>query len=117
MSFLAQTVTDVALGVTQAGLSMYLNRRYGKFLPHLFGLTNLNSSKIITKKSLMQNFTGEGEKDRGKTEKNNNLPKNIRLRSTILMNLRPAVGIQVMEFIQILISTEDFLDFILKKVN
>ncbi|XP_004228362.1 wax ester synthase/diacylglycerol acyltransferase 11-like [Solanum lycopersicum] len=64
---LNMTVTDVALGVTQAGLSMYLNRRYG-----------------------------EGEKDRGKTEKNNNLPKNIRLRSTILMNLRPAVGIQAL---------------------
>ncbi|KAG5629788.1 hypothetical protein H5410_001505 [Solanum commersonii] len=29
---LNMTVTDVALGVTQAGLSVYLNRRYGKFL-------------------------------------------------------------------------------------
>ncbi|KAH0764791.1 hypothetical protein KY285_000662 [Solanum tuberosum] len=64
---LNMTVTDVALGVTQAGLSIYLNRRYG-----------------------------EGKKDGGETEKTNNLPKNIRLRSTILMNLRPAVGIQAL---------------------
>ncbi|XP_060197415.1 wax ester synthase/diacylglycerol acyltransferase 5-like isoform X3 [Lycium barbarum] len=64
---LNMTVTDVALGVTQAGLSIYLNRRYG-----------------------------EGKKDKGATEKNNNLPKNIRLRSTILMNLRPSVGIQAL---------------------
>ena len=27
-----QTINDVALGVTQAGLSKYLNRRYGEFL-------------------------------------------------------------------------------------
>ena len=26
-----QTINDVALGITQAGLSRYLNRRYGKF--------------------------------------------------------------------------------------
>ena len=36
--FVAQTVTDVALGVTHAGLSIHPNRRYGKFLSHLFGL-------------------------------------------------------------------------------
>ncbi|KAJ8528989.1 hypothetical protein K7X08_035824 [Anisodus acutangulus] len=64
---LNMTITDVALGVTQAGLSIYLNRRYG-----------------------------EGKKDKGATEKNNNLHKNIRLRSTILMNLRPSVGIQAL---------------------
>ncbi|KAH0729518.1 hypothetical protein KY290_000640 [Solanum tuberosum] len=64
---LNMTVTDVALGVTQAGLSVYLNRRYG-----------------------------EGKKDKGAIEKNNNLPKNIRLRSSILVNLRPSVGIQAL---------------------
>uniref|UniRef100_K4ATY4 Uncharacterized protein n=1 Tax=Solanum lycopersicum TaxID=4081 RepID=K4ATY4_SOLLC len=42
------SITDVALGVTHAGLSIHPNRRYG-----------------------------EGEKARGVTEKNNNLPKNI----------------------------------------
>ncbi|XP_071932758.1 wax ester synthase/diacylglycerol acyltransferase 11-like [Coffea arabica] len=61
------TINDVALGITQAGLSRYLNRRYA-----------------------------EGKKDEGETQKRNNLPKNIRLRSTILINLRPSAGIQVL---------------------
>ncbi|PHU29800.1 hypothetical protein BC332_01893 [Capsicum chinense] len=43
--YFSKTITGVALGVTQAGFSIYLNRRYG-----------------------------EGKKDRGATEKNNNLP-------------------------------------------
>ncbi|KAG6730304.1 hypothetical protein I3842_01G073400 [Carya illinoinensis] len=47
------TVNDVALGITQAGLSRYLNRKYG-----------------------------------------NNLPKSIRLRSTLLINIRTSAGIQ-----------------------
>ncbi|KAJ4827847.1 hypothetical protein Tsubulata_012993, partial [Turnera subulata] len=50
------TINDVALGVSQAGLSKYLNRKYG-----------------------------EG-----------NLPKNIRLRSTLLVNIRPVSGIQAL---------------------
>lgn len=54
------TVNDAALGITQAGLSKYLNRRYGD------------------------------------DEKKNNLPNNIRLRSTLLINLRPATGIQAL---------------------
>lgn len=58
------TINDVLLGVTQAALSRYLNRRYG-----------------------------EEEKNKGKNKKNY-LPKRIRLNSTILVNLRPAVGIQ-----------------------
>ncbi|KAI3416771.1 Diacylglycerol O-acyltransferase, partial [Psidium guajava] len=57
------TVNDVALGVTQAGLSRYLNWRYA-----------------------------ETKKRHGATEFRNNLPKNIRLRSTLLINLRPSVG-------------------------
>ncbi|KAH0724875.1 hypothetical protein KY284_000740 [Solanum tuberosum] len=60
------TVTAVALGVTQAG-SVDLNRRYG-----------------------------EGKKDSGATMKNNNLPKNIKLRSSIHVNRRPSVGIQAL---------------------
>ncbi|XP_019229798.1 PREDICTED: O-acyltransferase WSD1-like isoform X2 [Nicotiana attenuata] len=64
---LNMTINDVALGVTQAGLSVYLNRRFR-----------------------------EGKKDKGATEKNNNLPKNIRLRSTLLVNLRPSTGIQAL---------------------
>ncbi|OIT34753.1 o-acyltransferase wsd1 [Nicotiana attenuata] len=64
---LNMTINDVALGVTQAGLSVYLNKRYG----------------------------GD-KKDKGATEKNNNLPKNIRLRSTLLINLRPRTGIQAL---------------------
>ncbi|PWA96807.1 O-acyltransferase, WSD1, C-terminal [Artemisia annua] len=62
------TINDVALGITRAGLSQYLNRRYG-----------------------------EGKKDEGATEKKNNLPKKkIRLRSTLLINIRPSSGIQAL---------------------
>ncbi|XP_052194418.1 wax ester synthase/diacylglycerol acyltransferase 11-like [Diospyros lotus] len=60
------TINDVGLAVTQAGLSRYLNRRYGEI------------NKV----------------DHGATESKNNLPKNIRLRSTLLINLRPSAGIQ-----------------------
>ncbi|CAK9152042.1 unnamed protein product [Ilex paraguariensis] len=57
------TINDVVLGVTEAGISKYLNRRYG-----------------------------EG-KNQGEAVKKNNLPKNIRLRATFFMNLRPSAGI------------------------
>ncbi|PRQ60408.1 putative transferase [Rosa chinensis] len=60
------TINDVVLGVTQAGLSRYLNCRYA----------------------------GENEKDEGAKKKGHNLPKSIRLRANVLVNLRPAVGIQ-----------------------
>ncbi|XP_024020962.1 O-acyltransferase WSD1 [Morus notabilis] len=62
------TINDVALGVTQAGLSKYLNRRYGL----------------------------ENKKDEGGAEKKNNLPKNIRLRSIFFINIRPSAGIQAL---------------------
>nr|XP_043620308.1 wax ester synthase/diacylglycerol acyltransferase 11-like [Erigeron canadensis] len=63
------TINDVALGVTQAGLSQYLNRRYGE----------------------------EGKEDKGSTQTKNNLPKKkIRLRSTLLINIRPSSGIQAL---------------------
>ncbi|KAL3743640.1 hypothetical protein ACJRO7_018845 [Eucalyptus globulus] len=59
------TVNDVALGVTQAGLSQYLHLRYA-----------------------------ETKKRHGATKIRNDLPKNLRLRSTLLINLRPSIGIQ-----------------------
>nr|GME02948.1 O-acyltransferase WSD1-like [Ipomoea batatas] len=64
-NLLKLTINDVALGVTQAALSMYLNRRYGK-------------------------------RDIGSIEGQNNLPKNVRLRSCLFFNLRPAKGIQAL---------------------
>lgn len=64
------TINDVALGVTQAGLSKYLNRRYG-----------------------LQNKNAEGVPG---TVKKNNLPRKIRLRSILFMNLRPSPGIQAL---------------------
>ncbi|KAH7519481.1 hypothetical protein FEM48_Zijuj08G0040900 [Ziziphus jujuba var. spinosa] len=60
------TVNDVALGMTQAGLSRYLNRRYGE----------------------------NKEDEEGSTQKKNNIPNKIRLRSTLLVNIRPSAGIQ-----------------------
>ncbi|TXG47765.1 hypothetical protein EZV62_027059 [Acer yangbiense] len=59
------TINDVMLGVTQVGLSRYLNRKY-------------RESKI----------------DKGAAERNNNLPQNIRLRATFFLNIRPSPGIQ-----------------------
>ncbi|CAK9168725.1 unnamed protein product [Ilex paraguariensis] len=58
------TVNDVVLGVTQAGITKYLNRRYG-----------------------------DGKQNQGATVKKNNLPENIRLRAIFYMNLRPSAGI------------------------
>ncbi|GAB2227617.1 hypothetical protein Droror1_Dr00009443 [Drosera rotundifolia] len=60
------TVNDVILGITQAGLSRYLNRRYG------------------------DEAKAKGEVN----EKRDYLPKNIRLRATTLANIRPVAGIQ-----------------------
>ncbi|POO01188.1 O-acyltransferase [Trema orientale] len=57
------TVNDVLVGVTQAGFSRYLNRRYG---------------------------TQQGKDD----NRGNYLPKGIRLRARIAVNLRPVKGIQ-----------------------
>ncbi|KAH9603613.1 hypothetical protein KSS87_015989 [Heliosperma pusillum] len=56
------TINDVLLGITQAGLSSYLNRKYGEIKG------------------------GEARED--------NLPKQIRLRSTLLMNLRQTSTIE-----------------------
>ncbi|XVF73028.1 hypothetical protein PTKIN_Ptkin12aG0168700 [Pterospermum kingtungense] len=56
------TINDVAFGITQAGLSRYINRTCG------------------------------GNKEDG----NNNIPKKIRLRSNLLVNIRPAPGIKAL---------------------
>ncbi|KAJ6762170.1 O-ACYLTRANSFERASE WSD1-LIKE [Salix koriyanagi] len=57
------TINDVMVGVTQAALSRYLNRKYGK-----------------------------SKKGGGGAAGNSNLPKNIRLRATSFVNLRPYLG-------------------------
>ncbi|GAB2265077.1 hypothetical protein Dimus_000144 [Dionaea muscipula] len=63
------TINDVILGITQAGLSRYLNRIYG--------------DEAKAKGTVSQ-----------VTEKTDYLPKNIRLRATTLINIRPTAGIQ-----------------------
>ncbi|KAG6707436.1 hypothetical protein I3842_06G031700 [Carya illinoinensis] len=60
------TVNDVVAGITQAGLSRYLNRRYS-----------------------------EEKRDGPVKQSNSNIPKGIRLRAVILVNLRKSAGIQV----------------------
>ncbi|XP_038684088.1 O-acyltransferase WSD1-like isoform X2 [Tripterygium wilfordii] len=61
------TINDVLLGVTEAGLSLYLNRRYS-----------------------------ENEKDDEGTKNRINLLESICLRSTLLVNIRPGTGIQAL---------------------
>ncbi|XP_012087722.1 O-acyltransferase WSD1 isoform X2 [Jatropha curcas] len=61
------TINDVILGITQAGLSRYLNHQFGK-----------------------------NEKDGDRKHKKISLQKSIRLRATVLVNLRPVVGIQTL---------------------
>ncbi|KAK4789713.1 hypothetical protein SAY86_017017 [Trapa natans] len=65
---LNMSINDVILGITQGGLSRYLARRYA----------------------------ADGKGENGKGGKNIETLKNIRLRATILVNLRPAVGIQAL---------------------
>ncbi|KAL8136101.1 wax ester synthase/diacylglycerol acyltransferase 11-like isoform X1 [Apium graveolens] len=64
------TINDVVLGVTQAGLSRYLNRRYGE----------------------LQKYNGVTDQEKEK----NYLPKNIRLRATFFFNLRASTKINVL---------------------
>ncbi|KAJ9539135.1 hypothetical protein OSB04_031868 [Centaurea solstitialis] len=62
------TINDVALAMTQAGLSRYLDRKYGR-----------------------------EEEGATSTEKKNNLPKRkIRLRTALVVNIRPSSGIQAL---------------------
>ncbi|XVF18406.1 hypothetical protein REPUB_Repub11eG0018700 [Reevesia pubescens] len=64
------TVNDVVLAITQAGLSRYLNRTYGKIIK---------------------------SRDGKSSELENNLPNNIRLRATLFFNLRSSPGIYDIE--------------------
>ncbi|XVE64388.1 hypothetical protein DITRI_Ditri07aG0096900 [Diplodiscus trichospermus] len=64
---MSMTVNDVILGITQAGLSRYLNRKYG-----------------------------EVDRGKGAQQKSNQLPRNIRLRATVLVNIRQTAGIQAL---------------------
>ncbi|XP_057997539.1 wax ester synthase/diacylglycerol acyltransferase 8-like isoform X2 [Hevea brasiliensis] len=64
------TINDVMVAITQAGLSSYLNRKYG-------------DDKTYNK---------------GAEENNNNLPNNIRLRAALAVNIRPSAGIQISSF-------------------
>ncbi|CAI0541809.1 unnamed protein product [Linum tenue] len=63
---LNMTINDVVVGVTQAGLSKYLYRRYA----------------------------GEDQQHRGTESQKLDIPRNIRLRASVLVNLRPTTGIQ-----------------------
>ncbi|KAI8017888.1 O-acyltransferase WSD1 [Camellia lanceoleosa] len=58
------TINDVVLGVSEAGLTKYLNRRYGEII------------------------------DKEPSEEKNYLPKNLRLRAIFYVNLRPFGGIK-----------------------
>ncbi|KAL3574800.1 hypothetical protein D5086_022901 [Populus alba] len=62
------TINDAIMGVTQAGLSRYLNRKYGD----------------------------QSEIEDGENGKKNNIPKSIRLRASVLVNIRPTPGIQTL---------------------
>ncbi|KAJ9167268.1 hypothetical protein P3X46_021932 [Hevea brasiliensis] len=63
------TINDVMAAITQAGLSSYLNRKYG-------------DDKTYNK---------------GAEKNNNNLPNNIRLRAALAVNIRPSAGIQAFD--------------------
>ncbi|CAL5206473.1 unnamed protein product [Lathyrus oleraceus] len=60
------TVNDVLFGLAQAGITRYLNREYG--------VEDKNDGTAMQRKS--------------------KIPKNIRLRASILVNIRPSPGIQ-----------------------
>ncbi|KAK4777311.1 hypothetical protein SAY87_017498 [Trapa incisa] len=65
---LEMTINDVLLGVTQGGLSRYLARRYA----------------------------ADAKGENGSVRRTIRALKNIRLRATVLVNLRPAAGIQAL---------------------
>ncbi|KAK2453115.1 O-acyltransferase (WSD1) family protein [Trifolium repens] len=60
------TINDVLLGLTQAGLSRYLSREYGV------------------------KYANDG----AAKQRKNSIPNNIRMRASILVNIRPSPGIQ-----------------------
>ncbi|KAF2297068.1 hypothetical protein GH714_016280 [Hevea brasiliensis] len=68
---LLKTINDVMVAITQAGLSSYLNRKYGKYISPC-------------------------THNKGAEVNNNNLPNNIRLRAALAVNIRPSAGIQAL---------------------
>ncbi|VFQ99243.1 unnamed protein product [Cuscuta campestris] len=60
------TVNDVLMGILQAGMSRYLNRKYGK------------------------------QKWSESNDNKNNLPKSVRLRGAVIFNIRPSAGIKAL---------------------
>lgn len=52
-----------------------------------------------TAKSIKLHLAGGGKKDEEPTQMKNNLPKHIRLRSALLINLRPSSGIKVNNYL------------------
>lgn len=57
---------------------------------------------------------GEAKEDKGATQDQNNLPKNIRLRATLLMNIRPSPGIHVSD---LLFEFQRFIELLTEKMN
>ncbi|KAL9334634.1 hypothetical protein Peur_071815 [Populus x canadensis] len=70
------TINDAIVGVTQAGLSRYLNRKYDRVVNVVTG--------------------DQSEIEDGENGKKNNIPKSIRLRASVLVNVRPTPGIQTL---------------------
>ncbi|KDP45597.1 hypothetical protein JCGZ_17204 [Jatropha curcas] len=73
------TVNDVMVGITQAGLSQYLNRRYAKLL------------------NVKDTYAEEDKKEGEATKSKSYLPKNIRMRASFIVNLRKDSGIQALD--------------------
>ncbi|KAL9684708.1 hypothetical protein QQ045_022149 [Rhodiola kirilowii] len=68
------TVNDVVMGVTEAGLSRYLNRRYGE----------------------LRSSDGEEQLDVSESISVVNLPRNMRMRAAVFFNIRVLAGFHVM---------------------
>ncbi|KAL9163134.1 hypothetical protein ABFS82_06G021500 [Erythranthe guttata] len=66
------SINDVILGITEAGLSRYLNMRYGKIRENVTDQENMKKSS------------------------KNHLPKNLCIRSAVVFNLRPSATIEDM---------------------
>ena len=88
-----KSVNDVVLGVTEAGLSRYLNSIYGQIIFYyiIYILKYLDFDFMYL--FLVNNREKGGE---------NNLPKNLGIRSTVVFNLRPSPTIEVIKGFQLL---------------
>ncbi|RWV99818.1 hypothetical protein GW17_00037256 [Ensete ventricosum] len=75
------TINDVLVGVASAGFSRYLSRRYGK---------NSIIFYLLSARFLKSFFYADSSGESGRR-----LPENIRMRSTLLVNMRPTPTIHV----------------------